>query len=61
MRDVCSKGFGRSEVLFEFAATGKPVVWCDFLALPWYRRGLFGHRLRGISWRAVFARRAFAA
>jgi hypothetical protein len=35
-----------SSVLFEFAATGKPVVWCDFLALPWYRRGLFGHRLR---------------
>jgi len=35
-----------SSVLFEFAATGRPVVWCDFLALPWYRRGLFGYRLR---------------
>jgi hypothetical protein len=35
-----------SSVLFEFAATGKPVVWCDFLALRWYRRGLFAWRLR---------------
>jgi hypothetical protein len=35
-----------SSVLFEFAATGKPVVWCDFLALPWYRRGPFRYRLR---------------
>jgi hypothetical protein len=35
-----------SSVLFEFAATGRPVVWCDFLALPWYRRGPFRYRLR---------------
>jgi CDP-glycerol glycerophosphotransferase (TagB/SpsB family) len=35
-----------SSVLFEFAATGKPVVLCDFLALPWYRRGVFGYRFR---------------
>ena len=35
-----------SSVLFEFAATGKPVVLCDFLALPWYRRGIFSYRLR---------------
>lgn len=35
-----------SSVLFEFAATDRPVVWCDFLKLPWTRRGIFRHRLK---------------
>jgi hypothetical protein len=35
-----------SSVLFEHTATGKPAVWCDFLDLPWSRRGLFGYRLK---------------
>jgi hypothetical protein len=34
-----------SSVLFEFAATDKPVVWCDFLKLRWSYRGLFRYRL----------------
>jgi hypothetical protein len=28
-----------SAVVFEFASTGKPVVWCDFLHHRWTRRG----------------------
>jgi hypothetical protein len=35
-----------SSVMFEFAATGRPVVWCDFLDLPFWRRGPFRHRVR---------------
>ncbi len=33
-----------SAVLFEFAATGKPVIWCDFLHFHWTRSGLLHHR-----------------
>ena len=35
-----------SSVLFEFAATGRPVVRCDFLAIPLRQRWLLRHRLR---------------
>jgi hypothetical protein len=35
-----------SSVLFEFTATGKPAVWCDFLDLPWSRRGILSYRLK---------------
>lgn len=35
-----------SSVLFEFAATGRPVVQCDFLKLPLRQRGIFRRRLR---------------
>jgi hypothetical protein len=35
-----------SSVLFEFAATGRPVVWCDFLKIPLRQRWMFGRRLR---------------
>ena len=35
-----------SSVLFEFAATGKPVVWCDFFQVHWGRRGPFRYRMR---------------
>ncbi|MCP3915893.1 MAG: CDP-glycerol--poly(glycerophosphate) glycerophosphotransferase [bacterium] len=34
-----------SSVLFEFAATGKPVVWCDFFKLRLNYRGPFRYRL----------------
>jgi hypothetical protein len=50
-----------SSVLFEFAATGKPVVWCDFLAVPWYRRGIFSHRLRARLDSSIDAYRDVAA
>ncbi len=35
-----------SSALFEFAALGKPVVWCDFLKLRWTYRGLFRYRFK---------------
>jgi hypothetical protein len=35
-----------SSVLFEYTSTGKPAVWCDFLDLPWSRRGIFSYRLK---------------
>jgi CDP-Glycerol:Poly(glycerophosphate) glycerophosphotransferase len=35
-----------SAALFEFAALGKPVIWCEFLKLRWTYRGLFRYRLR---------------
>lgn len=35
-----------SAALFEFAALGKPVVWCEFLKLRWTYRGIFRYRLR---------------
>jgi hypothetical protein len=34
-----------SSALFEFAALGRPVVWCRFLKLRWSYRGLFSWRL----------------
>lgn len=34
-----------SSALFEFAALGRPVVWCRFLKLRWSYRGLFKWRL----------------
>lgn len=33
-----------SSALFEFAALGKPVVWCDFYHLRWSYRGIFKFR-----------------
>ncbi|MCG8433656.1 MAG: CDP-glycerol glycerophosphotransferase family protein, partial [Gammaproteobacteria bacterium] len=33
-----------SSALFEFAALGKPVVWCDFMRLRWGHRGLLRFR-----------------
>ncbi len=33
-----------SSALFEFAALGKPVIWCDFIKLRWNYRGLFKYR-----------------
>ena len=33
-----------SSLVFEFAATGKPAVWCDFLHLHLFRRGPFRYR-----------------
>jgi hypothetical protein len=33
-----------SSALFEFAALGKPVVWCRFLKLRWSYRGIFAWR-----------------
>ena len=33
-----------SSALFEFAALGRPVVWCRFLKLRWSYRGLFAWR-----------------
>ena len=33
-----------SAVLFEFAATDKPIVWCDFLWHHWTRRGPLRYR-----------------
>jgi hypothetical protein len=50
-----------SSVLFEFAATGKPVVWCDYLYLPWYRRGIFNYRLRARLDASIDAYRDVAA
>lgn len=35
-----------SSALFEFAALGRPVVWCRFLALRWSYRGLFSWRFK---------------
>ncbi len=35
-----------SSAIFEFAALGKPVVWCDFYKLRWSYRGIFSFRLR---------------
>ncbi|MEK8029274.1 CDP-glycerol glycerophosphotransferase family protein [Ideonella sp. DXS29W] len=35
-----------SSALFEFAALGKPVVWCRFLKLRWSYRGLFAWRYK---------------
>lgn len=34
-----------SSVLFEFAALDRPIVWCDFLDLHFFRRGLFRSRM----------------
>lgn len=34
-----------SSVLFEFAATDRPVVWCDFLDVGFFHSGLFSYRL----------------
>ena len=33
-----------SAVVFEFASTGKPVVWCDFLHYRWTRCGPLRYR-----------------
>jgi CDP-glycerol glycerophosphotransferase (TagB/SpsB family) len=33
-----------SSAIFEFAALGKPVVWCDFYKLRWSYRGIFKFR-----------------
>jgi hypothetical protein len=33
-----------SSALFEFAALGKPIVWCDFLKLRWSYRGPLRYR-----------------
>ncbi|MDC2889511.1 CDP-glycerol glycerophosphotransferase family protein [Psychrosphaera algicola] len=33
-----------SSAIFEFAALGKPVVWCDFYKLRWSYRGIFKYR-----------------
>lgn len=35
-----------SSTLFEFAALGKPVVWCDFYKLRWSYRGIFKYRFK---------------
>lgn len=35
-----------SSALFEFAALGRPVIWCDFLKLRWSYRGPFAFRLK---------------
>lgn len=35
-----------SSAIFEFAALGKPVVWCDFYKLRWSYRGIFSFRLK---------------
>ncbi len=35
-----------SSALFEFAALGKPVVWCDFYYLRWSYRGIFKFRFK---------------
>jgi len=35
-----------SSAIFEFAALGKPIVWCDFYKLRWTYRGLFKSRLK---------------
>jgi len=35
-----------SSALFEFAALGRPVVWCRFLALRWSYRGPFAWRFK---------------
>ncbi len=35
-----------SSALFEFAALGKPVIWCDFLKLRWTYRGIFRYRFK---------------
>lgn len=35
-----------SSTLFEFAALGKPVVWCDFLKLRWGYRGILKFRFK---------------
>jgi hypothetical protein len=35
-----------SSALFEFAALGKPVVWCRFLKLRWSYRGIFAWRYK---------------
>ncbi len=35
-----------SSALFEFAALGRPVVWCRFLALRWSYRGVFSWRFK---------------
>ena len=33
-----------SSAMFEFAALGKPVIWCDFYKLRWSYRGIFSFR-----------------
>ena len=33
-----------SSAIFEFAAVGKPVIWCDFYQLRWSYRGIFRYR-----------------
>jgi hypothetical protein len=35
-----------SSAIFEFAALGKPVVWCDFYKLRWSYRGIFKYRFK---------------
>ncbi|AXV64292.1 MULTISPECIES: CDP-glycerol glycerophosphotransferase family protein [Pseudoalteromonas] len=35
-----------SSAIFEFAALGKPVVWCDFYKLRWSYKGIFSFRLK---------------
>jgi len=34
-----------SSSIFEFAAIGKPIIWCDFLYLRWSYKGLLSFRL----------------
>lgn len=35
-----------SSAIFEFAALGKPVVWCDFYKVRWNYRGILKFRLK---------------
>lgn len=35
-----------SSAIFEFAALGKPVVWCNFYKLRWSYRSIFSFRLK---------------
>ncbi|MDX3772595.1 CDP-glycerol glycerophosphotransferase family protein [Chromatiaceae bacterium AAb-1] len=35
-----------SSAIFEFAALGKPVIWCNFYKLRWSYRGILGFRLK---------------
>lgn len=35
-----------SSAIFEFAATNKPIVWCDFFCTRWSYAGLFKFRLK---------------
>jgi len=42
-----------SSILFEFAGTDRPIVWCDFLDLHFFRRGLFRWRFRKRMHRAM--------
>lgn len=35
-----------SSAIFEFAALGKPVIWCDFYKLRWSYRGIFSYRFK---------------